>query len=73
MLAGVPFRRSVGFLLLLAASPVDARVVRVEVASRQDVLNGKTFGTAGAYQRITGRVYFSVAAANPHNRRIVDP
>ena len=72
MLAGVRFLRGAGFLLILAISPIRAHVVRVEVASRQDVLNGQTFGTAGAYERITGRVYFSVAAANPHNRRIVD-
>ena len=27
----------------------------------------------GAYERITGRVYFSLPVANPHNPRIVDP
>ena len=54
------------------SSLVNARVVRVEVASHNDVLNGKAFGSAGAYERITGRVYFSVAVANPHNQRIVD-
>jgi hypothetical protein len=35
-------------------------------------LNGKPFGDAGAYERIIGRVYFSLPAANPHNRQIVD-
>jgi Alpha/beta hydrolase domain len=58
--------------LLLSLSPLYARVVRVEITSRQDVLNGKSFGDVGAYERITGRVYFSVAVANPHNSRIVD-
>src|SRR5262249_22491988 len=72
MLAGVRFLRRAGFLLILAVSPIGAHVLRVQVASRQDVLNGQTFGTAGAYERITGRVYFSVSATNPHNRRIVD-
>jgi hypothetical protein len=52
--------------------PLDARVIRVEVASRQDVLNGKSFGDAGTYERITGRIYFSVRTNNPHNQRIVD-
>jgi hypothetical protein len=52
--------------------PLNARVIRVEVASRHDVLNGKTFGDAGAYERITGRVYFSLPVGNPHNQRIVD-
>ncbi len=52
--------------------PSTARVVRVEIASRQDILNGKIFGEAGAYERITGRVYFSLPVANSHNQRIVD-
>jgi hypothetical protein len=56
----------------LAASPLSARVLRVEIDSRVDVLGGKEFGSAGSYERITGRVYFSLPVANPHNRRIVD-
>jgi hypothetical protein len=64
--------RLVSFLLLLNALTVSARVVRVEIASRQDVLNGKTFGEAGAYERITGRIFFSLPVANLHNQRIVD-
>src|SRR5215469_17979972 len=66
--------RVVSLVLLLALSilPVNARVIRVEIASRTDVLNGKEFGDAGSYERITGRVYFSLPIANPHNRRIVD-
>lgn len=59
-------------LLQIAALPLEARVIRVEVASRTDVLSGKLFGNAGAYERITGRVYFSLPVANEHNRRIVD-
>jgi len=58
--------------LLVVPSPVHAHVTRVEIASRVDVLNGKTFGETGSYERITGRVYFSLAVANAHNRRIVD-
>ena len=56
----------------LSVVPLNARVVRVEVATRTDVLGGKTFGEAGAYERITGRVYFSLPVGNPHNLRIVD-
>jgi hypothetical protein len=63
---------SLFLLLLLGVLPLSARVTRVEVASRTEVLKGKPFGDAGAYERITGRVYFSLAAANPHNLRIVD-
>jgi hypothetical protein len=68
-------RRAVNALLLfflLAAFPLDAKVVRVEIVSRNDVLNGKAFGDTGSYERIVGRVYFSVPVANPPNRRIVD-
>src|ERR1051326_5050221 len=59
-------------LLACAASCCFARVLRVEVSNKADVLGGQSFGDAGAYERITGRVYFSVPVANKHNRRIVD-
>jgi hypothetical protein len=58
--------------LLLSLTSLNARVVRVELTSRADLLNGTRFGNAGAYERIAGRVYFAVATANPHNRPIVD-
>jgi hypothetical protein len=61
-------------LLILTwnVSPLGARVVHVEIVSRNDLLNGQGFGNAGAYERLTGRVYFSVMVANLHNRRVVD-
>lgn len=65
-------RLSPAWCLLIAILPVDARVVQVEITSRHDVANGKPFGDAGEYERITGRVHFSVAVDNPHNLRIVD-
>jgi hypothetical protein len=57
---------------VLAVAPLEARVTRVEIATRADVLGGRAFGEAGAYERITGKVYFSLPVANPHNQRIVD-
>jgi Alpha/beta hydrolase domain len=75
MLPRMWLRRSVLSLLLilvLTVLPLNARVVRVEVISRTDILNGKEFGNSGKYERITGRVYFSLPVANPHNLRIVD-
>src|ERR1700739_800656 len=60
------------FFLMCGVTSLNAKVIHVEVASRTDVLNGKVFGTAGAYERIGGRVYFSISVANPHNKRIVD-
>jgi Alpha/beta hydrolase domain len=59
------------FFLLTFAS-ANARVIRVDITSRADILNGKSFGTARAYERILGQIYFSVAVSNRHNQRIVD-
>jgi Alpha/beta hydrolase domain len=59
-------------MLSLCVLPLNARVTRVEVTSRVDVLGGKIFGEAGSYERIAGRVYFLLPVDNPHNVRIVD-
>jgi hypothetical protein len=59
-------------ILFLTVLPLYAHVIRVEITSRTDVLNGKAFGEAGAYERVIGRVYFSLPVTNPHNLRIVD-
>ena len=75
MLPRMRLRRDVAWLILivaLAGLPLNARVLRVETANCTDVLGGKEFGNAGAYERITGRIYFSLAVNNPHNQRIVD-
>ncbi len=49
-----------------------AEVSRIEITSRTDVLGGKPFGAAGAYQKIIGTVFFAVDPANPANTAIVD-
>jgi hypothetical protein len=73
MLGRMRLRASTSFLLLiLPVFPLNARVLDVDVATRAPVLNGKIFGAAGPYERITGRVYFSLPVANTHNQRIVD-
>ncbi|SRR5579871_1384381 len=66
--------RVLWFLLMPAilVSLAHARVVRVEVTSRADIQEGKPFGSAGAYEKIVGRVYFAVDPANLHNQQIVD-
>jgi len=57
--------RPISYLLTLSwtltALPLSAPVVRLEVASRNDVLGGRSFGEAGAYERLKGKVYFSIA------------
>jgi Alpha/beta hydrolase domain len=73
MLGRMRLRASTSFfLLVLTVFPLNAKVLHVDVTTRTTVLNGKKFGTAGAYERITGRVYFSLSVANAHNQRIVD-
>src|SRR5689334_14041952 len=58
--------------VLWFASPSVARVVRVEITSRADVLNGKSWDKSGAYEKITGKIFFAIDPKNPHNARIVD-
>jgi hypothetical protein len=67
------YRRFACFVIFLFVVPcLAARVTRVEITSRADVLNGKPFGERGAYERITGRIVFVVAVANIHNQGIMD-
>jgi Alpha/beta hydrolase domain len=74
MLARMRPRLTSFFLLalLLPFVRLHARVLRVEIASRTPVLDGRQFGNAGSYERIVGRVYFSLPVANAHNLAIVD-
>jgi len=60
------------FVMALAPSAILAEVTRIEISSRQDVLNGKAFGTVGAYEKLAGKVYFAVDPNNPHNKIIAD-
>src|ERR1700694_1657207 len=59
-------------VLALAPAAIRAEVTRVEITSHQDVLNGKAFGTVGAYEKLSGKVYFAVDPNNPHNKIIAD-
>jgi hypothetical protein len=59
-------------ILVWVSAPLQARVTRVEIESRTDVLGGKSFGDAGAYERLNGQIFFSARVDNAHNSRIVD-
>ncbi|HYT19156.1 MAG TPA: alpha/beta hydrolase domain-containing protein [Candidatus Polarisedimenticolia bacterium] len=59
-------------LIVFCVSTADAHVTRVEIVSREDVQAGRTFGLAGAYEKIVGRLYFAVSPENVHNRQVVD-
>jgi hypothetical protein len=54
------------------ATSAPAAVRRLTVESRQDVLGGRSFGTAGAYEKLAGVVEFALDPADPANARIVD-
>ncbi len=60
------------WFVAISISAMQARVLRVEIDSRTDLQDGKPFGAIGAYEKITGRVFFAVNPANLHNRQIVD-
>ena len=49
-----------------------AEVTRIEIAARSDILGGKSFGPVGAYEKIIGKVYFSIDPTHPRNVAIVD-
>ena len=65
------------FFLILAAVTLNptltaARVARVVVDRRETILNGRTFGATGPYEKIVGKISFSFDPTNPKNTRIVD-
>lgn len=58
--------------LIALSSSLNARVVRVEMLAKADLLEAKPFGDAGAYEKISGKIHFAVKPEDPHNRLIVD-
>jgi alpha/beta hydrolase family protein len=58
--------------VFLLASTLHAEVVRIEVKSHSDLLPGKTFGAAGAYEKFSGKIYFAADPKNSANRIITD-
>jgi hypothetical protein len=49
-----------------------AALLRIEVSERTDVLDGKSFASAGPYERIVGKAYFAVDPDLPANKIITD-
>ncbi len=58
--------------LILAGSPAHAEVAGIDVEERGVVLDGYEFGPAGAYEKLTGRLRFSLDPEEEANRAIVD-
>src|SRR5579883_380484 len=61
-------------LLVAFLAPVlsFAALTRIHVIERSEVLGGRSFGSAGAYERIIAKGYFAVDPKNPANRIITD-
>jgi len=59
-------------LLVLFSLATSAAVTRVQLRERSDVLEGAPFGSSGSYERIIGKVFFTVDPELPGNRIISD-
>ena len=68
------FRRAAIAALLAALVPalVSAEVSRVEITARRDVAGGRSFGSVGPYEQLTGKLYFLIDPGNTRNAVIAD-
>jgi len=57
---------------LFAGLIAQAGVVRMEIKEQSDVLEGRSFGKTGGYERIAGKVYFAVDPKLAVNHMIAD-
>ena len=58
--------------MMLSTSVVESRVVRLNIVHRETVLQGKAFGLAGPYEKLSGTVEFALRPDLPANALIVD-
>src|ERR1700756_4724845 len=67
-------RYAVSSMLVLFLGPalVSAEGWRVGMTSRRDAAGGRSFGTAGVYERLSGKIYFLVDPANKRNQVVAD-
>lgn len=67
----IPLIVAIG-LLPFASQSLHGEVIRIDTISRTDVLGGKSFGLAGPYELIVGKVYYAIDPHHPLNHVIVD-
>lgn len=60
------------FLLFLWVSVSEAKIIRIVIDKTELYANGRQFGNAGQYQRLTGRAFGEVNPADVHNSIIQD-
>ncbi len=56
-------------ILILLVTSLQGALLRMEVAQRSTILNGRSFGVVGAYELLRGRAYFAV---NPSRTKVTD-
>ena len=61
-----------GIVLALGVASVETRVTRVVVDRATPYAEGRTFGEAGAFERLEGTAYFEVDPSDPRNAVIVN-
>ncbi len=65
-------RHLIVLTFLLSTSVVSAEAVRIDVRERSEVAEGRSYGLAGAYERISGRIHFAVDPESRVNRMVRD-
>jgi len=67
-------RLSIATALLLTVIPslADGEVIRFEARSTREVSGGRSFGSIGPYDEVSGRLFFAVDPADPANKLVVD-
>ena len=65
-------RRSLPLLLLSLCSAAYGAVKSVHTTERSDVLGGRQFGKAGAYERLSGKVHFTIDPKAQANQIVSD-
>src|SRR4051812_42258891 len=57
---------------VVVITPARAEVTQIEISSRTDVLDGRSYGVVGPYEWLQGRAHFALDPAHPRNGGVVD-
>ncbi len=70
----VPARFAIGGLLVVAllTTAAFAEVARIDVEARGPLPGDQSYGLAGKYEKLAGKIHFEVDPSNPANQIIVD-
>ena len=62
----------IAFVLVVAVGAAEARVVRIVIEETRPFANGRSFGSAGPFERLDGTVHMEIDPADPLNALIVN-